>query len=72
MVFGDTSLPSASLRMPLPSKRYLRISKLSLERLGDIWVTLSENTRLQALKRAKLYEPKELEWDDPRSNRYPV
>ncbi len=40
-------------------------------RLDDIWWTLSETTRQRAMELAEIYEPDKLDWDDPRSNRYP-
>ncbi|NRB42690.1 MAG: hypothetical protein HRU20_30180 [Pseudomonadales bacterium] len=41
------------------------------ERLSEIWYTLSSATCERSLKLAGVYEPRELSWEDPRSNRHP-
>ncbi len=42
------------------------------ERLADIWITLSESTRIKSLERCEIYDPGVLDWEDPRSNRRPL
>lgn len=37
----------------------------------NLWATLSETTRQQALRDVGWYDPEELPWDDQRSNRRP-
>ena len=39
-------------------------------KLDDVWWSLSDNTRQRALEAAEIYQPNDLDWDDPRSNRY--
>lgn len=39
--------------------------------LAELWATLSPETRAKTLERLDWYDPKELPWDDPRSNRKP-
>lgn len=41
------------------------------DRLDEVWSSLSSNTCQRALEVAGLYQPQGLDWDDPRSNRYP-
>ena len=41
------------------------------DRFVDIWYTLSSLTCDRAMEKAGIYQPKDLDWDDPRSNRHP-
>jgi len=43
-----------------------------LAALRTLWATLSERTRGKVLESLGWYDPRELDWDDPRSNRYPL
>lgn len=43
-----------------------------LEEFMGLWPTLSPVTRDKVLDRIGWYDPKELEWEDKRSNRRPV
>jgi len=42
-----------------------------LARFQDLWDTLSEPTKKEVLDMIGWYNPKELEWDDKRSNKRP-
>jgi hypothetical protein len=41
------------------------------QQLAEIWSTLSPSTKERTLALLGWYEPKDLPWDDPRSNRKP-
>lgn len=43
-----------------------------LEAFQALWPTLSEPTRTQVLENIGWYNPKQLDWEDKRSNRRPV
>ncbi|AZT82955.1 hypothetical protein EHN06_05035 [Marinobacter sp. NP-4(2019)] len=43
-----------------------------LDEFQELWPTLSPATRKKVLDRIGWYNPKELNWDDKRSNRRPV
>ena len=43
-----------------------------LEEFTSLWPTLSPLTREKVLERIGWYNPKELDWEDKRSNRRPV
>ncbi|GHD52315.1 hypothetical protein SAMN05216429_106179 [Marinobacter persicus] len=43
-----------------------------LDAFTELWPTLSATTREQVLNGIGWYDPKELDWDDKRSNRRPV
>jgi hypothetical protein len=45
---------------------------LGLEDFQDLWPTLSPQTRERVLQAIGWYDPKELDWDDKRSNRRPL
>ena len=45
---------------------------LGLEDFQDLWPTLSPQTRERVLTEIGWYDPKELDWDDKRSNRRPL
>ncbi|MEC7378536.1 MAG: hypothetical protein VX421_13060 [Pseudomonadota bacterium] len=49
-----------------------RLRDAGLEDFQDLWPTLSPQTRERVLTAIGWYDPKELEWDDKRSNRRPV
>ena len=42
------------------------------ERFEAIWDTLSERSRKRVREELGWYDPRELDWEDPRSNRLPV
>jgi len=42
------------------------------ERFEAIWDTLSERSRQRVREALGWYDPRELDWEDPRSNRRPV
>lgn len=44
----------------------------AVERFEAIWASLSEGSRRQVRKKLGWYDPRELDWEDPRSNRRPV
>lgn len=46
--------------------------KWAVERFQSIWVSLSESSRRKVRTALGWYDPRELDWDDPRSNRRPV
>ncbi|MBS8241958.1 hypothetical protein DYI22_15825 [Marinobacter lipolyticus] len=46
--------------------------ELGLEEFQDLWPTLSPATRDKVLDRIGWYNPKELDWEDKRSNRRPL
>ena len=43
-----------------------------VEDFSELWVTLSKSTRDKVLQAIDWYDPKELDWEDKRSNRRPV
>ncbi|TVP57729.1 MAG: hypothetical protein EA349_05890 [Halomonadaceae bacterium] len=43
----------------------------AVERFTAIWLSLSERSREQVRERLGWYDPRQMEWDDPRSNRLP-
>lgn len=45
---------------------------LGLEDFQSLWPTLSDSTRDKVLRTLGWYDPKDLEWDDKRSNRRPL
>ncbi|MGM0769695.1 MAG: hypothetical protein ACQEV6_16880 [Pseudomonadota bacterium] len=46
--------------------------ELGLEEFQELWPTLSPATREKVLDRIGWYNPKELDWEDKRSNRRPI
>ncbi len=42
-----------------------------LEAFNALWLTLSKSTRKSTLEKIGWYDPKKLDWEDPRSNRKP-
>lgn len=42
------------------------------ERFQAVWESLSETSRQQVRERLGWYDPRELSWEDPRSNRSPT
>lgn len=42
-----------------------------LHQLAELWQTLSQSTKLRCFSLLNWYEPHDLPWDDPRSNRKP-
>ena len=55
----------------LQSKQ-MKQRELGLEDFQELWPTLSPQTRERVLGAIGWYDPKELDWDDKRSNRRPV
>lgn len=49
-----------------------RQRETGLNDFTDLWPTLSPHTRDKVLNRIGWYDPKELEWEDKRSNRRPL
>ncbi|KAA1173150.1 hypothetical protein FWJ25_11675 [Marinobacter salinexigens] len=49
-----------------------RIRDLGVDDFQELWPTLSPRTREKVLNAIGWYDPKELDWDDKRSNRRPV
>ncbi|MBB5322685.1 hypothetical protein [Marinobacter oulmenensis] len=49
-----------------------RLRDQGLDDFQELWPTLSPATRQRVLDAIGWYDPKELEWDDKRSNRRPV
>lgn len=54
------------------SRKNIEIQQQGMDDLLVLWSTLSEQTKQSSLNIAGLYEPKQLHWDDLRSNRRPV
>lgn len=44
----------------------------AVERFDAIWSSLSERSRRKVREALGWYDPRELDWEDPRSNRRPV
>jgi hypothetical protein len=65
-----------ALRLPLIlsklRSRQLRRREEGLEDFQTLWPTLSASTHEKVLQVMDWYEPRDLDWDDPRSNRRPV
>jgi len=55
----------------LQSKQ-MKQRELGLEYIQELWPTLSPQTRERVLGAIGWYDPKELDWDDKRSNRRPL
>ena len=55
----------------LQSKQ-MKQRELGLEDFQELWPTLSQQTRERVLGAIGWYDPKELDWDDKRSNRRPL
>ena len=55
----------------LQSKQ-MKQRELGLEDFQELWPTLSPQTRERVLGAIGWYDPKELDWDDKRSNRRPL
>ena len=55
----------------LQSKQ-MKQRELGLEDFQELWPTLSPQTRERVLRAIGWYDPKELDWDDKRSNRRPL
>ena len=55
----------------LQSKQ-MKQRELGLEDFQELWPTLSPQTRERVLKAIDWYDPKELDWEDKRSNRRPL
>ena len=55
------------LRSPQAIKR-----DLAAEQLESIWQSLSQATQEHVKQELNWYDPKDLTWDDPRSNRNPT
>ncbi|MBN7771566.1 hypothetical protein KUV44_13530 [Marinobacter daepoensis] len=49
-----------------------RLRERGLEDFQELWPTLSIYTRQRVLNGLGWYDPKELDWDDKRSNRRPM
>lgn len=61
-------LPQLILQLQSPQTRK---KQQASEQLQTIWQTLSESTQLAVQQELNWYDPKALDWDDPRSNRNP-
>lgn len=66
---------SQALHLPeilkqLHSKQ-LKRQQAAIQQLASVWYSLSLRTRLKVAERMHWYDPKTLQWDDPRSNRMP-
>jgi hypothetical protein len=55
----------------LKSRRH-RVRQDAVERFDAIWSSLSESSRRKVRQALGWYDPRELDWEDPRSNRRPV
>jgi len=55
----------------LQSKQ-MKQRELGLEDFQELWPTLAPQTRERVLGAIGWYDPKELDWDDKRSNRRPL
>lgn len=55
----------------LQSKQHKQ-RELGLEDFQELWPTLSLQTRERVLEAIGWYDPKELDWEDKRSNRRPL
>ncbi len=67
---------SKALKLPdiiraLDSPQHERQNKAQ-DALAELWATLSPNTQQHTLEKLNWYEPKDLNWEDPRSNRRPA
>ncbi|SFR73712.1 hypothetical protein SAMN05216203_2631 [Marinobacter daqiaonensis] len=51
--------------------RHQRQRDMAVEDFQILWETLSDATRDQVIRRLGWYDPRELGWDDKRSNRRP-
>ncbi len=51
--------------------RSSRQRQKGIDELDELWSTLSHTTRTKVRDRLGWYDPHDLEWDDPRSNRFP-
>lgn len=49
-----------------------RLRDRGLDDFEELWPTLSRSTRQQVMDRLGWYDPKDLDWEDKRSNRRPV
>ncbi|MDX5299552.1 MAG: hypothetical protein LPK85_11460 [Gammaproteobacteria bacterium] len=65
-----------ALRLPqmigLLQARQAPRRQAGLEAFVMLWDTLSQPTRTAVLRELGWYDPKSLDWDDPRSNRLPT
>ena len=52
--------------------KHMKQRELGLEDFQELWPTLSPQTRERVLGAIGWYDPKELDWDDKRSNRRPL
>lgn len=66
---------SRALHLPEIRKRLNAVNEArqqqAVNELTRLWQTLSETTRQTVIERLEWYEPDQLDWDDPRSNRKP-
>lgn len=60
-----------SLRKQLNSRR-AGTRQQAVERFEAIWSSLSERSRRRVREALGWYDPRDLDWEDPRSNRRPV
>lgn len=67
---------SQALHLPDLQKRLNAVNEEKQNRaredLASVWQSLSTATRQAVIEQLGWYDPHELDWDDPRSNRRPV
>lgn len=63
------NLPTIIARL---NSKVARRREQGLEGFEELWVTLSRATREKVLQDIDWYDPKQLNWDDKRSNRRPL
>jgi len=52
--------------------RQARLREQGVNDFEELWQTLSEPTRRRVIDAMGWYDPRELDWEDPRSNRRPA
>ena len=54
------------------SSNKANIQEAAKDQFITLWTTLSQSTKDAVIRRVDWYDPQELDWDDPRSNRKPI